>query len=133
MTPTFNLGKLRKRRAWALALRFGFGGAITVATQLVTRAFGPEVAGLFLAFPAILPASLTLIREDDGPVAAANDALGAMAGSEALLSFAACIWKGAGEAPVTRILCFATMAWLGSAVVLWRLFLARVPDGRDAA
>jgi len=47
----------------------------------------------------------------------------------ALSLFAACIWKGADEASATRILCFATMAWLGSAVLLWRLFLARVPDG----
>jgi hypothetical protein len=129
MTPTFDLEKLRKRKAWALALRFGFGGAITMATQLIARAFGPEVAGLFLAFPAILPASLTLIREDEGPAAAANDALGAVAGSVALLLFAACVWKGAGEAPATGILGFATMAWVGSAVVLWRLFLSRVPDG----
>jgi hypothetical protein len=129
MTPTFDLGKLRKRKARALALRFGFGGAITVATQLVARAFGPEVAGLFLAFPAILPASLTLIREDEGPAAAANDELGAVAGSVALLLFAFCVRNGAGEAPVAWILCLATTVWIGSAVMLWQLFLSRVPDG----
>ena len=60
-----------------LAIRFGFGGAVTVTTELIARTFGPEIAGLFLAFPAILPASLTLIRQNEGREAAANDALGA--------------------------------------------------------
>jgi uncharacterized membrane protein (GlpM family) len=129
MTPTFDLQKLRTRKFGALALRFGFGGAITVATQLVARAFGPEVAGLFLAFPAILPASLTLIRDDDGPAAAVNDALGAMAGSVALLVFAASVWEAAGAIPVTQLLCISTIAWIVSGVGLWKLFLSRVPDG----
>ena len=39
-------------------LRFAMGGAITVIAGLIAKRFGPAVGGLFLAFPAIFPASV---------------------------------------------------------------------------
>ena len=61
-----SLGKLRRVAAWEYALRFAAGGAITAITGLIAQRWGPAVGGLFLAFPAILPASLTLVKQHDG-------------------------------------------------------------------
>jgi hypothetical protein len=43
-----------------------FGAAISLVIGLVSRWFGPRAAGVFLAFPAILPASVALIERKDG-------------------------------------------------------------------
>jgi hypothetical protein len=43
------------------AVRFVFGGIVTALTGLIAGRYGPGVAGLFLAFPAIFPAGATLI------------------------------------------------------------------------
>ena len=57
----------RGELSWkAYGLRFAFGGLITAITGLIAHNFGPVVGGLFLAFPAILPASVTLIEDHDG-------------------------------------------------------------------
>jgi len=45
------------------AVRFLFGGLITAVAGLIAKKFGPGVGGLFLAFPAIFPASATLIEK----------------------------------------------------------------------
>src|SRR6266513_5311604 len=47
------------------AVRFLFGGLITSAAGIIAKKFGPEVGGLFLAFPAIFPASATLIEKHE--------------------------------------------------------------------
>src|SRR5256885_5587461 len=47
------------------AVRFLFGGLITAAAGIIAKKFGPEVGGLFLAFPAIFPASATLIEKHE--------------------------------------------------------------------
>jgi hypothetical protein len=39
-------------------------GAITAAAGLIAGLYGPTIGGLFLAFPSILPASLTLVAHD---------------------------------------------------------------------
>jgi hypothetical protein len=66
---------------------------------------------LFLAFPSILPASLTLVVQHDGRRAAADDALGSVVGAVGLAAFGAVVgyapstWSGAcwrcGLAPAT--------------------------------
>ena len=43
------------------AVRFLFGGLITALAGIIAKKFGPGIGGLFLAFPAIFPASATLI------------------------------------------------------------------------
>jgi hypothetical protein len=47
------------------AVRFVFGGIVTALTGLIARRYGPGVAGLFLAFPAIFPAGATLIEKQE--------------------------------------------------------------------
>jgi hypothetical protein len=125
MMPTVEPHKVFEKRPSELAIRFAFGGGITVVTHLIANAWGPVVAGLFLAFPALLPASLTLIRRHDGPTEAAEDARGALAGCVALAVFAAVVWWGfGGDRSPAVVLFTAAAAWFAVAVALWRLFLA---------
>ena len=54
---------MKNSKWYEFALRFSFGGAVTAFAGLVAERYGPEVGGLFLAFPAIVPATATLIRK----------------------------------------------------------------------
>jgi len=79
-----------------------FGGLVTAIAGVIAKQFGAAVGGLFLAFPAIFPASATLIEETReakegkkglhgaprGREAASMDAGGAAMGSIGLLLFA---------------------------------------------
>lgn len=47
------------------AVRFLLGGLITVVAGIIAKKFGPGIGGLFLAFPAIFPASATLIEKHE--------------------------------------------------------------------
>jgi hypothetical protein len=62
MKISLDLSALGKTKWYEYALRFAFGGSITVAAGLVAKKWGPGVGGLFLAFPAIFPASATLVE-----------------------------------------------------------------------
>jgi uncharacterized protein DUF3147 len=46
-------------------VRFVLGGAVTVAAGLIALRWGPVIGGLFMAFPAIFPASATLIAQHE--------------------------------------------------------------------
>ncbi len=61
MSIQTNFASLKTTKPREYAIRFLFGGLVTAATGVVAKKFGPVVAGLFLAFPAIFPASATLI------------------------------------------------------------------------
>jgi uncharacterized protein DUF3147 len=78
--------KQPKARDWLI--RFAFGAGVSVLAGVGAALFGPRVGGVFLAFPAILLASLTLIAEEDGLRQARDDARGAAAGTAGLLVFA---------------------------------------------
>ena len=106
MTVTADLSGVRQTRWHELLLRFATGGLITVAAGLVAQRFGPVIGGLFLAFPAIFPASATLIAKHEhekkmakglagrrrGIEAAAVDACGTALGSIGLVAFAGTSW-----------------------------------------
>ncbi len=47
-----HLGALGRSKWYEYAVRFAFGGAVTVVAGLVAKRYGPEIGGLFLAFPA---------------------------------------------------------------------------------
>jgi hypothetical protein len=63
MIVQLNLSALRETRWYEYAIRSMLGGAMTVIAGLIAARFGPVVGGLFLAFPAIFPASATLIEK----------------------------------------------------------------------
>jgi hypothetical protein len=117
--PALTPGGIKKPAAWEYVLRFVFGGAVTVGTGLVTKRYGPAVGGLFLAFPAILPATLTLVGRHDGRADAADDARGARLGALALAGFAAVITCTARSWPPALVLAAATVTWLVIATTLW--------------
>ena len=126
MMPSVDLGSLAKSRLRDYLLRFAFGGAITAAIGIVTRAYGPAIGGLFLAFPAILPASLTLVQQHQGRRAAADEARGAILGAMALLIFAAVtLWLAPFGAALA--LGAATCAWGITSAALWALCFAWRP------
>ncbi|HWO32650.1 MAG TPA: DUF3147 family protein, partial [Candidatus Acidoferrum sp.] len=61
MKVTIDLSTPARTRWHEYAVRFLLGGAITVIAGLLAKRFGPMFGGLFLAFPAIFPASATLV------------------------------------------------------------------------
>ena len=80
--------RLRDVKPSELLIRFAFGAGIALIAGLVGMRFGPRLGGLFLAFPAVLPASLTLLEKKDGRDKADVDALGAILGSVGMVVFA---------------------------------------------
>jgi hypothetical protein len=117
------------------ALRFLFGGLITAAAGLIAKKYGPGVGGLFLAFPAIFPASATLIeknaREEKqktglsgtrrGRMEAAVDAAGASIGTLGLMVFAVLIWRFMPDHRPWIVLLSATVVWLVFSVMAWKI------------
>ena len=129
-----------RRTTWhECALRFVLGGAITVIAGLIAKKFGPAMGGLFLAFPAIFPASATLVEKHErqkkeekglhgierGEQAAALDAAGAAMGSLGLLVFAVLVWKFLPEHRAWWVLITAGVAWLVSSCAIWAVRQSR--------
>jgi hypothetical protein len=56
---------LGQTKWYEYAIRFLFGGMITAVAGMIAKQFGPGIGGLFLAFPAIFPASATLIEKHE--------------------------------------------------------------------
>src|ERR1700761_2721911 len=96
-----NFASIKQTKWHEYLTRFLLGGAISVATGLIAKHFGPVIGGLFLAFPAIFPSGATLIEKHErekkrragilhtirGQLAAALDARGATMGTIALAAF----------------------------------------------
>jgi uncharacterized protein DUF3147 len=119
--PTFDPKGLEKTKSWEYVVRFAFGGLVTAGTGLIARRYGPVVGGLFLAFPAILPASLTLVQQHDGREQAVEDARGARLGSIGLAAFALVTWRIATTLPGAPVIVVATLAWALVSVAAWAL------------
>jgi hypothetical protein len=66
MIVQFKPSALGQTRWYEYLVRFVLGGAMTVVAGLIAARFGPVIGGLFLAFPAIFPASATLIEKHIG-------------------------------------------------------------------
>lgn len=117
--PTFELGRLRQVKPRMLAIRFVAGALTSVAAGIVTLVFGARVGGTFLAFPAILAASLTLIQEQDDSAEAREDARGAVAGGAALAAFAAIGAIAFGHLAGALVLLIAAATWLVVAMLAY--------------
>ena len=113
-------GKLGKMRPQELALRFAFGASISVVAGLVSLAWGRRAGGMFLAFPAILPATLTLIEKKEGTDDARHDVAGAFLGAFGLVAFGAVTVWALHRMAVGVALAAAAASW---AVVASGLYL----------
>jgi len=106
---------------------------ITAVAGVIAKQFGPSLGGLFLAFPAIFPASATLIekhekqkKEKEGlqgtqraREAASVDAAGSAMGSMGLFVFALLVWQFVPRHSALPVLTGATIAWLAVSVLFW--------------
>jgi hypothetical protein len=133
MRLSLDLSALKRTRWYEYALRFVFGGAVTVATGLIAKQYGPVLGGLFLAFPAIFPASATLVEKHEtkkkrrtgiidksrGRKAAALDARGAALGSLGLACFAITLWRLLPAWRAVLALPTALVLWMLIAVLFW--------------
>ena len=101
------------------AVRFGFGAAIALVAGLLGMWFGPKFGGVFLGFPAILPASLTLIQKKGGKEQAAIDSEGAVLGALAFLAFAIVVTLVVVRLGVVPTLIVGVTVWTAVAVALY--------------
>lgn len=126
---------LGQTKWYEYAVRFFFGGLITAGAGIIAKKFGPGIGGLFLAFPAILPASATLVEKHEkqkkekngqhgvrrGRKAASIDAAGSAMGSIGLLAFALLVWQFAPRHRTLFVLIGATVTWLGVSIFIWQI------------
>ena len=131
LNVTLDLSALSKMKWYEYVVVFLSGGTITVIAGLLAREFGPAFGGLFLAFPAVFPASATLIEKHEkerpaeiannnrGRQAAALDARGAEIGSIGLVCFAFVVWKLLPVWNAGLVLCAALGAWLLVSTTIW--------------
>ena len=112
--------KLNKIGWWEYAERFLLGFAISAGATVIGHVFGQKAGGAFLAFPAILPASLTLVDKKEGRAAAMNHGLGALFGGVGLVAFALSLRASVGSlhswSLVVALLAWAVIAFGGYAV-----------------
>jgi len=130
-----DLSTLRQTKWHDYAVRFLFGGLITALAGFIAKKFGPGIGGLFLAFPAIFPASATLIEKHEkekkkslglkgvarGRNAASIDAAGSAMGSIGLFVFALVVWQFMPRDRAWIVLGGATVLWLGVSVAVWQI------------
>ena len=126
---------LGETKWYEYAVRFLFGGSITALAGIIAKNFGAEIGGLFLAFPAIFPASATLIEKHEkqekerlglngtkrAAQAASLDAAGAAIGTIGLACFALVVWKVISNHTAWLVLLGASLLWMGLAFLLWQI------------
>ena len=134
MIIQFNLSALKRTRWYEYGIRFLLGGGITVVAGFLANRYRPILGGLFLAFPAIFPASATLVEKHEtqkkrragmsgssrGRLAAALDSRGAILGSLSLVCFALTVWLLLPLLNAALTLAIALAAWMGLSIAMWR-------------
>jgi hypothetical protein len=113
---------IRKTKPHEWMMRFLFGSVISLIAGYCGEKFGPVVGGLLLAFPSIMPATLTLVKKHDGREEAVESAYGTVLASVAMIAFAAmvmfCVYRGVSTA---ASLFAASSVWVSVSLILWRL------------
>ena len=135
MKIKFNAGAVLQIKWYEYVARFVIGGGITVVAGIIADRFGPVIGGLFLAFPAIFPASATLIEKHErqkkeragfdpgnrGRLAVALDTAGATLGGVAMAVFAVLVWLLLPHHETRSVLVLGILVWLTTAVMIWRI------------
>src|SRR6185312_6512557 len=133
MLVRLQLTSLKETRPREYLWRFIFGGTVTVVASLVAVWFGPVIGSLFLAFPGIFPASISLVekhkmlreceqRKHGAKSAAAEasvEATGASIGAIGLAAFAFVVWREVPSHGLAVVLCFACVAWMTVGWLFW--------------
>lgn len=127
-----------KLQEWLV--RFAFGGAVCVLAGLVAKRFGPEIGGLFLAFPAIFPAGASMVEAHEkkhkarvgidgtnrGRTVAGLDAAGAALGCFGLIGFALTCWLCLPRLGTAAVFALGTLVWAVLSVGVWLLRKSRI-------
>lgn len=141
MIVAISMSGLKRAKWYEYLIRFTLGGLVTAIAGFIADKFGPDVGGLFLAFPAILVASSTLIEKHErerkeqkglhglfrGRHAAGADAAGAAMGSFGLIAFAWFVWKAAPEHSALLVIALATLIWAAVSGGLWWVWKRNYP------
>ncbi len=139
MNIRLQISAIKQTKWYEYLIRFVFGGLVTAAAGLVAKQYGPVVGGLFLAFPSIFPASITLVQahskekqekkgedeqdsEQKGRQDAGKTAEGAALGSFGLLAFAVILWKLSLRLPPWLVLLLALVAWFVTGFLAWWIY-----------
>lgn len=120
--PGLDAGRARQVSLRDLFVRFAFGAATSAVAGTISIVWNSKAAGVMLAFPAILAASLTLIANEESRRAAREDARGAVLGGVGLAAFAGVGYASFGHLPSVLVLVLALLAWVCVACGLY-LFL----------
>jgi len=127
---------LKNGKWYEYVIRFVLGGLVTAAAAMLAKKYGPSFGGLFLAFPALLSASVTLIEKHErerkaqkglhgtnrSRQAAGADAAGAAMGSIAMIAFATLVWQLLPHHSARLVLSAATVIWASVAAGVWRVW-----------
>ncbi|HYX53551.1 MAG TPA: DUF3147 family protein [Candidatus Limnocylindrales bacterium] len=136
MRITISISGLKQSRWYEFGLRFLFGGLVTAIAGLIAKEYGAGIGGLFLAFPAIFPASATLIEKHErekkqkhglngtkrARALVADDSAGAALGALGLASFAVCTWLLMPNHSVALVLVVSAAAWAGVSLSAWSIW-----------
>lgn len=135
MLLRLQLTSLKQTKPHEYFWRFVFGGTVTVIASLVAHWFGPVIGGLFLAFPGIFPASISLVEKHktlresregkqgtkSAAAEASVEATGASIGAIGLAAFALVLWREVPSHGLPIVLCCACAAWAIVGWLLWRV------------
>jgi hypothetical protein len=127
---------LRETKPVEYLSRFVFGGVVTVLAGFVADHYGPVLGGLFLAFPGIFPAGVSLVEKHktlrekaEGKLGttsargqASVEAAGASAGTLGLMGFAVVLWQGLPTHDFLPMVLTAGGTWI---VLSWLFWWAR--------
>jgi hypothetical protein len=124
---------LKETKPTEYASRFIFGGLVTVFAGLIADHYGPVVGGLFLAFPGIFPAGVSLVEKHktqrealagkrgtrSARGEAGVEAAGGSIGAVGLVGFAMVLWRGLPTHTFSLMLFIASGAWIVVAGLFW--------------
>ena len=123
-----DIGQLHAITWKDLVARFVFGATVSVVAGVVGLNFGARVGGILLAFPAILPATLTLIAKEEGQPHSFHDLQGTVVGACGLVGFGIVAAFTIGRVNVIIALLAALLAWCvvsGTLYLVWATWLRK--------
>jgi hypothetical protein len=135
MRVWLDFSTVKQTRWHEFAVRFLLGGLITAATGIIGKKYGASVGGLFLAFPAIFPASATLLdkhEKEKKQRAGLNgrgrarqlvslDAAGTAMGSVGLFVFGLLVAELVRQHRPWIVIAAATVTWMAVSVLIWHV------------
>jgi hypothetical protein len=133
MRVKLKFDSLKETKPTEYVSRFVFGGVVTVLAGFVADHYGPVLGGLFLAFPGIFPAGVSLVEkhkmlrekaEGKHGVRSARgqasvEAAGASIGTLGLMGFAVVLWQGLPRHNFLPMLLMAAGTWIAVSWLFW--------------